>query len=91
MGRKQLKTSGKAALKKHYWMYFLICLIAALLGVMYTSSLTITKLVTNNSLFAPRDNSAVVSDDAQIQTSMDIKVSDVIDNIFDAYFGDSKN
>ena len=90
MGRKQLKTSGKAALKKHYWMYFLICLIAALLGVMYTSSLTITKLVTNNSLFVPRDNSAVVSDDAQIQTSMDIKASDVIDNIFDAYFGDDK-
>lgn len=43
--RKELKADARKILKKHYWMLAALCLLAAVLGVEFTSSLSGTKAV----------------------------------------------
>lgn len=44
MERKLLKSHAKGVLKKHYWIYVLLCLMAGVIGISYTDSLDILKL-----------------------------------------------
>ena len=44
MERKLLKNHAKGVLKKHYWIYVLLCLMAGVIGISYTDSLNIFKI-----------------------------------------------
>lgn len=39
MDRRAMKAAAKGVFKRHYWLIVVMCLIAALIGVEYTSSL----------------------------------------------------
>lgn len=41
--RKELKKNAKVVMKKHYWLFVLLCLIAGILGTEYTSSVKFEK------------------------------------------------
>ena len=41
--RKEMKREAKKVLKKHYWIFVMLCLLAAVLGTEFTSSLSLTK------------------------------------------------
>lgn len=46
--RKELKKNAKTVMKKHYWLYVALCLIAGILGTEYTSSVEFGKTKTES-------------------------------------------
>lgn len=44
MNRKWVKQNAKGYLKRHYWIFLILCLMAGVLGVTYTDALNIVKL-----------------------------------------------
>lgn len=42
--RKEMKRSAKHSLKKHYWIFVIICLIAAFIGSEFTNSLSVERV-----------------------------------------------
>ena len=42
--RKELKCIAKQNMKKHYWLFVIVCLIAAILGTEFSDSLAVTKM-----------------------------------------------
>ena len=41
MNSKEIKNKARQSLKKHYLVFMIVCLVAGLLGVSYSSSLSI--------------------------------------------------
>lgn len=44
MDRKQMKERAKSIMKKHYWIFLLLCLMAGVIGVDYSDALDFTKI-----------------------------------------------
>lgn len=45
LSRKEMKKNGRKVLRKHYWLFVMLCLLAAVLGTEFSSSLTTVKSI----------------------------------------------
>lgn len=61
MDRKGMKVAAKKAQRKHYWMIVVICLVASVFGVAYTSSTLSVNI--NISVSAPQTEDSTQSND----------------------------
>lgn len=57
ISRKELKTNGKKAVKRHYWLFLVICLFAAFISSEFESTLDPFRL--KSDIQNPNDNSSV--------------------------------
>ena len=72
---KELKKSAKQSLKKHYLVFVLICLVAGILGVSYSSSLAI---LNNDNTVETSQNSEVISEGGFYSI-----INNAVDDIFE--------
>lgn len=56
ISRKELKSSARTAMKKHYWLIVSICLVSAFIGLEFTSSMDIMDLMAPGSESAQEDS-----------------------------------
>lgn len=78
MNRKYLKQNSKKSFKKHYWLFVFACLIAAIIGVDFASTMTTIRSSTEYT------SSAIISE-------TDNANDNVIDNLFSGNVDEAKS
>lgn len=83
MKRKEWKSNARSVLKRHYWLFVVLCLIAAVLGTECTSSMNGLKMQYRTDWNEPYESQERLTDISQLSSQI------VADSIGDVLLGDA--